>query len=218
MANEVSESVPGRVWQPKQVYAMAVVCLVAGLAIGYLFRGSEPPTAPVQAREAAQPATMDEGMGGQMPSLEQMKHMAEKKAEPVLEKLKKDPNNSALLIQVGDIYMQTHQFKDAADYYERSLKVDPANSGVRSDLASVLYYMGDVDAALAQLQEALRRDPKSPAALFNLGMVKWQSKKDASGAVAAWEELMKSNPQLGADRKAAVKKLIAQAKQHGAQN
>jgi cytochrome c-type biogenesis protein CcmH/NrfG len=151
-----------------------------------------------------------------MPSLDQMKHMAEKKAEPVLEKLDKDPSNAGLLVQVADIYVQAHQFKDAADYYQRSLKVDPGNSGVRSDLASVLYYQGDVEGALAQLQQALQRDPKNASALFNLGMIRWQGKQDANGAVAAWEELMKSNPKLSADRKAAVQKLIAQAKQHGA--
>jgi cytochrome c-type biogenesis protein CcmH/NrfG len=217
MTNEALESISSPGWQAKQAYTMGAVCLVAGLAIGYLFRGSEPAATPAQTMQATQPAAMGGG-GGQMPSLEQMKHMAEKKAEPALQKLEKDPNNAALLVQVGDIYTQAHQFKDAADYYQRSLKVDPANSGVRSDLASVLFYEGDVDGALAQLKEALQRDPKNAAALFNLGMIKWQGKQDTSGAVAAWEELMKSNPQLSPDRKAAVRKLIAQAKQHGAQN
>ena len=84
---------------------------------------------------------------------------------------------------------------------------------MRSDLASVLYYTGDVDGALAQLQEALKYDAKNGAALFNLGMIRWQGKKDRNGAVAAWEELLKTNPQLTADRKATVEKLIAQAKQ-----
>ena len=40
-------------------------------------------------------------MGGHTPSLEEMKQMADKKAAPLLEKLKSDPNNSDLLIQAG---------------------------------------------------------------------------------------------------------------------
>lgn len=214
MANAVLESGSDRGWQAKHVYAMAVVCLVAGLAIGYLFRGSETPDRPVQ---GTKPTTASGGMGEQMPNLEQMKHMAEKKAQPLLERLKHDPNNAGLLVQLGDVYMRTHQFKDAADFYGRSLKIDPTNAGVRSDLASVLYYTGDVDGALAQLQKALKYDARNGAALFNLGMIRWQGKKDGNGAVAAWEGLLKTNPQLTADRKAAVEKLIAQAKQ-GAKN
>ena len=213
MTNAALESGSDRGWQVRHVYAMAVVCLVVGLAIGYLFRGSESRDRRVQ---GTKPATAG-GIGEQMPNLEQMRHMADKKAEPLLERLKQDSNNAALLVQVGDVYMQTHQFKDAANFYERSLKIDPKNSGVRSDMASVLYYTGDVDAALAQLQEALKYDPTNGAALFNLGMIRWQAKKDSKGAVDAWEELLKSNRQLTADRKAAVEKLIAQAKQ-GAKN
>jgi cytochrome c-type biogenesis protein CcmH/NrfG len=210
MPNEaVEQATGGSVWQAKQVYVMAAVCLLVGLALGYLFRGSQSPATAARAVNATQPVSMDK----QMPRLEQMKHMAAKKAEPLLAKLKTDPNNAGLLIQVGDVYKQTHQFKDAADYYQRALKIDPANAGVRSDLASVLYYTGDVDGALSQLQEALRRDPKNAAALFNLGMIRYQGKQDAAGAVVAWEDLLKSNPQLATDRKAAVKKMIAQAQQ-----
>jgi cytochrome c-type biogenesis protein CcmH/NrfG len=210
MTNVALESGSDRVWQVRHVYVMAVVCLVAGLAIGYLFRGSDSRDRPVQ---GTKPATAGGGMREQVPNLEQMRHMAEKKAEPLLERLKQDSNNTALLVQVADVYMQTHQFKDAANFYERSLKIDPKNAGVRSDMASVLYYTGDVDGALAQLQEALKYDAKNGAALFNLGMIRWQGKKDRNGAVAAWEELLKTNPQLTADRKATVEKLIAQVKQ-----
>jgi len=211
MANALLES-GSEGWQLQHAYTMAVVCLLAGLAIGYLFRGSEP-SSPRRLTEATRAATAGSGIDEQTPSLAQMKHMAEKKAEPLLERLKQDSNNAALPVQLGDVYKQTHQFKDAANFYERSLKIDPKNAGVRSDLASVLYYTGDVDGALAQLQEALKYDAKNGAALFNLGMIRWQGKKDRNGAVAAWEELLKTNPQLTADRKATVEKLIAQAKQ-----
>jgi cytochrome c-type biogenesis protein CcmH/NrfG len=75
-------------------------------------------------------------------------------------------------------------------------------------MASCLYYGGDVDGAISQLQQSLRYDPKDANSLFNLGMVKWQGKKDSKGALAAWQLLLKSNPQLSADRKATVEKLM----------
>jgi cytochrome c-type biogenesis protein CcmH/NrfG len=216
MANEpTTQPTAGLAWQAKQVYAMAVICLVVGLAIGYLFRGSQSPAAPAQPAANARPAAPAGGIGGHMPSLEEMKKMADTKAAPLLEKLKGDSNNSDLLIQVGNIYKATHQFKEAATYYDKALQVDPKNVAIRTEMASTLYYNGDVDGAISQLQQALRYDPKDANSLFNLGMIKWQGKQDSKGAVAAWQQLLKSNPKLSAERKAQVQKLMADVQMQG---
>jgi cytochrome c-type biogenesis protein CcmH/NrfG len=216
MANEpTTQPAAVSAWQAKQVYAMAAICLVVGLAIGYLFRGSQSPAAPAQPAAQAEAAAPAGHMAGNMPSLEQMKQMADKKAAPLLEKLKGDPNNSDLLIQVGNIYKSTHQFKEAGDYYGRVVQADPKNVAIRTELASCLYYNGDVDGAISQLQQALHYDPKDANSLFNLGMIKWQGKQDSKGAVAAWQELLKSNPQLSAERKATVQKLMADVQMQG---
>jgi cytochrome c-type biogenesis protein CcmH/NrfG len=138
-----------------------------------------------------------------------MKQMADKKAAPLLEKLKSDSANFDLLVQVGNIYKATHQFKDAAGYYRKALQVSPKNVAIRTEFASCLFYDGDADGAIAQLQEALHYDPKDANSLFNLGMIKWQGKQDGQGALSAWQQLLKSHPQLGADRKTTVQKLMA---------
>ncbi len=148
-------------------------------------------------------------MGGQVPSLEQMKQMADTKAAPLLEKLKGNPNNTDLLGKVGDLYQGTHQFKAAAGYYDKALQIDPKNVPLHTQLASCLYYQGDIDGAISQLQQGLHYDPKDANSLFNLGIMKLQGKKDIKGALAAWHLLLSSNPQLSADRKARVQKLIA---------
>ena len=215
MPNEVTEpGAVGSAWQPKQVYVMAAISLVVGLAIGYLFRGSQSPAVAAQPTANTQPSAPP-GMGGQMPSLDQMKQMADKKVAPLLEKLKSDPTNSDLLTQVGNIYEGTHQFKDAADYYEKALQANPKNVTTRTQLASSLYYNGDVDGAISQIQQALQYDPKNANSLFNLGMIKWQGKQDSKGAIAAWQQLLKSNPQLSAERKATVQKLMADVQMRG---
>jgi cytochrome c-type biogenesis protein CcmH/NrfG len=212
MATEpIAQPEAGSAWQAKQVYAMAVICLVFGLAIGYLFRGSQSPAVPAQPSGNLQPAAAAGGMGGHMPSLEQMKQMADKKAEPLLAKLKSDPNNSGLLLQVGNIYRATHRFKDAIGYYGKAVQADSKNVAARNEMASCLYYTGDADGALAQLEQSLKDDPKNADALFNLGMIKWNAKKDAKGAVSAWQQLLKSNPELDARKKAEVQKAIANA-------
>jgi hypothetical protein len=51
-------------------------------------------------------------------------------------------------------------------------------------------------------------------------MIKLKGKRDSQGALVAWQQLLKANPQLSADRKATVVKLMAdvltmQGDQHG---
>jgi cytochrome c-type biogenesis protein CcmH/NrfG len=220
-----------------QVYGMAVVCLAVGLGIGYLFRDSQVQAFPAQiaghsASQAGAVAMGGQGvsgpravgqmpggqaqsphgsaMGGKMPSLADMKQMADSKAAPLLEKLKKDPNNTGLLDQVGAIYHSTHQFKEAAVYYDKAVQLEPKNVGTK--LAISLYRGGDVDGALAQLNRSLSYDPKDANSLFDLGMIKLQGRHDSKGALAAWQQLLKSNPQLSAERRDTVEKLMASVK------
>jgi hypothetical protein len=56
----------------------------------------------------------------QMPSLEDMKRMADKKAEPLLAKLKTDLNNPDLLNQIGTLYKATHQFEEAGRIFSEA--------------------------------------------------------------------------------------------------
>jgi cytochrome c-type biogenesis protein CcmH/NrfG len=197
-------------WQPWQVYVMAAICLVIGVVVGYLARGSAPAVTASAANVPAAQTAAAMGAGGlkKVPTLDDMKRMADKQAEPLVAKLKTDPNNADLLNQVGTIYRMTHQFDVAALYYQKSLEVNPKNVGPRTDLASCLYYQGDVDGAIAQLEKSLTYEPKHAGTLLNLGLIRWQGKKDATGAIAAWKALLKYHPEF--KDKASVEKLIAE--------
>ena len=136
MPNEmVQQETSDATWPAKQVYAMAALCLLVGLAVGYLFRGSQSLVPPVQQASAA-PPTAPAGMGGRMPALMDMKAIADRQAAPLLEKLKNDPNNKDLLMQLGQIYKSTHQFKEAAGYYGKATQVEPKNVALRTEMAS----------------------------------------------------------------------------------
>lgn len=196
--------------QATRVYPMAAFCLVMGLAIGFLMRESQlavlspraTANAGARSAQAAKPA-------GHPPTLDEMKQMADRQAAPLLEKLKANPNDGALLVQVGAIYHGSHQFKQAADFYAQAVKADPKNVAIRTKLASSLYRNGDIDGALEQLNKALTYDPKDANALFDLGMIRLQGEGDNKGALAAWQRLLKTNPQLSEDKKATVLKLMA---------
>ena len=61
----------------------------------------------------------------------------------------------------------------------------------------------------ANSQQALKYDPKHPGALMNLGIIEWKAKKDVPDAVAAWQKLLKLNPDF--PQKDQVERLIAEA-------
>jgi cytochrome c-type biogenesis protein CcmH/NrfG len=216
MDNEANQpGTTGTKWTATQTYAMAAVCLLIGVLVGYLVRGSAnpagqatPPSAEMQQAAAAPPS----GTGQQrMPTLDDMKRMADKQAEPLLAKLKADPKNVELLNKTALTYKAAHQFKDAISYFQKALDVDPKNVAIRTDMASCIYYTGDADGALAELDRSLTYDPKHPGTLMNIGIIKWQGKHDVNGAVAAWERLLKLNPNF--PQKEVIEHLITEAKQ-----
>jgi cytochrome c-type biogenesis protein CcmH/NrfG len=200
-------------WTGVQAYTLAVVCLLLGMAGGWLIRGSQAPAAAAPAVAASAPAPT--GMGGAangQPTPEQMKQMADTQAAPLIEKLKSDPNNPELLAGIGNFYYDAQQYPTAVDYYGRALKAKPSDAAVRTDMATAYWYMGNADTAIAEFNKSLTYEPNKPNTLFNLGLVKWQGKMDINGAVADWEKLLATNPNYeGKDK---VEQMIAEAKKH----
>jgi cytochrome c-type biogenesis protein CcmH/NrfG len=216
MDNEEMQPSPSSAnWTATQTYAMAAVCLFVGVLVGYLMRGSAKPAepaAPASAETQQAGGMPPHGMGQQgMPTMEDMKRMADKQAEPLLAKLKSDPNNVQLLNQTALTYKATHQFKDAIVYFQKALDIDPKNVPVRTDLATCLYYAGDIDGALAQLQKSLSYDPKHAGTLLNIGVITWKGKGDVDKAVAYWEKLLELYPNY--EQKDMVQHLITTATQ-----
>ena len=102
--------------------------------------------------------------------------------------------------------------RDAVKYYESCLKINPKATDVRTDMATAYHFMGESDLALKEYNEVLKVDSKHANALFNEGMVKWEDKKDMSGAIVAWKRLLETNPNY--PQRDRIQSLIAQAEQH----
>jgi tetratricopeptide (TPR) repeat protein len=196
-------------WTSFQAYALSVLCLVIGLAGGWFIRGSESTTPSASMPTAA--ASQDTAATGQ-PTPEQLRRMADKQASPLLDELQKDQANPELLARVGNVYYDAQQYPLAIDYYQRALKVKPADASVRTDMATAYWYTGSADTAIAEFNRALADEPNKPNALFNLGVVQWQGKMDIKGALATWQRLLDTNPNY--EGKAKVVELMAQVKKH----
>src|ERR1700756_3930375 len=200
-------------WTSTQAYVLSVICLLVGVAVGYLVRGSAPAPdnvaahAPISAGESL-PAPG----ASQQPTTEQLRQMADTQAQPLLKQLESDPRNSALLYQIGNLYYDAQQYPEAVKYYENSLQIDPKATDVRTDMATAYHLMGQSDRAIQEYDAVLKIDGKHANALFNEGMVKWQDKMHLKGAIASWKRLLDPHPDY--TQRDRVEKLIAQAEQH----
>ena len=194
-----------------QAYLLAVLCLVLGVGLGYLFRGS---ASPVSA--AVQPSVASEGSAppGQASQItpEQQKAMVDQAVAPLLATLKTSPDDFSTIVQAANLYYDGRQYPEAVKYYQLAVKIQPTNADVLTDLGTSLWYTGDADGAIAEFQTALKYRPDHPGTLFNLGIVRWQGKLDPKGAVQAWEELLRRNPDY--PQKQMVQEYIDRAKQH----
>ncbi len=197
-------------WNSVQAYTLAVICLLIGIAGGWFVRGSGSTSAAAPIASAS-PADAS-ASGYPAPSPAQLQQMADTQAAPLLEKLKSDPNNPDLLAGIGNVYYDAQQFPRAIDYYQRTLQVQPKNTGVRTDMATAYWYTGDADTAITEFKKALSYEPTKANTLFNLGIVQWQGKMDVANAVATWQKLLDTNPNYEAKDK--VLELMAQAKKH----
>jgi tetratricopeptide (TPR) repeat protein len=196
-----------------QAYVLAVICLAVGIAAGWFVRGSETSaSAAAPLANASVPASGSVSSATQLPTPAQMQQMADTQAAPLIEKLTADPTDATILESIGNVYYDAQQFPTAIDYYQRALKVEPANTGVRTDMATAYWYTGNADAAIAEFQKSLSYEPNKANTLFNLGVVEWQGKMDVDKAIASWQKLLDTNPDY--PDKAKVLEMMAQAKKH----
>lgn len=197
-------------WTSLQAYLLAAFCLFLGVALGYLFHGSASPGA----AQAGAPATQQQDMTAPNQQSEQVEAALAQAVAPFEEAVKKNSNDYDSLVQLGNLYYDAKQYPTAIQNYERALTIHPENADVRTDLGTAYWYAGNVDKALTEMQMSLKYRPGHPQTLFNLGWIRWQGKADPKGAVQAWEELLKDNPNY--PQREQVEQNIAKAKEHSA--
>jgi len=181
-------------WTRERAALLALVCLITGTACGWLLGGLRHPVEARATKAAIVSSPAQTATQPQAPNPEQMKQMADAQAAPLINQLKSKPNDPELLTNIGNLYYDAQQYPTAIDYYERTLKAKPSDAAVRTDMATAYWYMRNADTAIAEFNKALTYAPNNPNTLFNLGLVRWQGKKDAAGAVADWEKLLATAP------------------------
>lgn len=188
----ITNRLPNDQWAIKRAMILGAICLVVGMAAGWLIRGWESPQ-PSDNVNAASTKTRA-GSSTATPDPARLKQDADVQAAPLLEQLKAKPDDAALLTGIGNIYYDAQQYPVAIDYYGRALKLKPTDASVRTDMGTAYWYMGNADSAIAQFDIALNDAPNNANTLFNRGLVKWQGKNNPAGAVEDWKKLLATNP------------------------
>jgi cytochrome c-type biogenesis protein CcmH/NrfG len=192
-------------WTTREAYLLAMVCLFVGVVVGYFLRGSAAPSQTTAAGGGgAQPAAPPQTQSLQSPA------SLNPTVQPMLDALKADPRNFEVLVNLGNTYYD-HQFYDEAiKYYERALEVSPNDVNVRTDMGTAYWYSGQPQRAVEEFQKSLAQDPNHAQTLFNMGIVKSEGLHDNAGAIAAWEKLLKTNPDY--PQKDRVQQLLQKAR------
>ena len=199
-------------WTSVQAYVLAAFCLLLGVALGYLFRGSASPAAEAATAAAASTSPVTAPEMANLPTPEQQKAMLSRATAPLLDALKVNPTDFETLVKLGNVYYDAHQYPEAIQYYQRALQVNPKDADVRTDVGTAYWYSGNADKAIESFEASLKINPNHPGTLFNMGVVKWQGKSDPAGAVAAWQELLKRNPNY--PQRDQIEQFIAKAREH----
>ncbi|MBK9090614.1 MAG: tetratricopeptide repeat protein [Holophagales bacterium] len=108
------------------------------------------------------------------------------------------PGDYDALVQLGNAAYDVREFAQAADAYERALKLHPDDANVMTDLGTAYRNEGQFDKALELFRKARASDPKHWQSLYNEVIVLAMDKHDHEGADAALARLKKEHPGLPA--------------------
>jgi cytochrome c-type biogenesis protein CcmH/NrfG len=167
-----------------------VVGFVVGVTVGILWmtKGTER-TAMVQKPQMAPPGAPAPAAPPPRDTLE-----ATSQIQTLKEILKKDPKNLPAWVELGNLYFDTDQPKEAIEAYRQYLAIKPNNADVRTDMGIMYRKLGQFDKAIEEFRKAAQSDPKHVNSRYNIGLVLLHDKQDIKGAVKAWEDYLKVDP------------------------
>jgi len=106
------------------------------------------------------------------------------------------PGDYEALVHLGNAAYDAREFAQAADAYEKALKLHADDVNVLTDLGTAYRNEGQVDKALELFRKANSIDPKHWQSLYNVVIVLAMDKHDHEGAAAALARLKAENPGL----------------------
>jgi len=137
-------------------------------------------------------------------------------AEEALDQVMRlDPGNLEALRTRGNLAYDAQNYPEAEKQFVRYLELDPADPGVKTDLASAILFQGDREKAKTLYREVIATHPDFVQAHLNLGIALYAD-GDRQAADASLHEAL-SRAQTP-EQKAQVEKVIALAERQSAES
>lgn len=162
--------------------------------------------------DEAKDENTDDAAAG-VPDNETLKNLADENADEVKkfeDRLDKDPNNLAALLNLGQIYMNwgysaqysstTDEERDyskgllnkSVEYFDRYLAIEESDA-VKVQRLSSLYYLGETQESLDAMKKITEENPDYPLAWAHLGLFyEWQY--DQANALDAYKKAAETDP------------------------
>jgi tetratricopeptide (TPR) repeat protein len=171
----------------KETILIAVVALLAGLIIGWMFfQKSSLPTSAV----APAPGT------GSAPMVNTQQRIDKIKAVVASE-----PNNRSAWVALGNEYFDADRPVESVEAYQKALDLNGNDPNVLTDQGVMFRRLGWYDRAIDNFMKANQIDPNHVNSLFNLGIVYRYDVNDFARATEVWNRFLQINPTgPGADR------------------
>ncbi|HSR13522.1 MAG TPA: tetratricopeptide repeat protein [Thermodesulfobacteriota bacterium] len=170
----------------ESVIVFVALAFVVGVVVGVV--------ATVMYEDRTLPASVKAPMAGSPAPSASINPEMQKQISALQSILKDDPKNFKALVELGNLYFDGDQIDPAIRYYSRALEIEPKNADVRTDMGIMYRKKGDFDRAITEFKKAAEDDPRHVNSRYNLGIVLLHDKGDMKGAIKAWEDYLKVEP------------------------
>jgi cytochrome c-type biogenesis protein CcmH/NrfG len=174
-----------------EAIAFAVAGTLFGIIVGWVLGSQQAgsrqvPGAPVAA--SAAPASSSTGGSRAVP-------VDQNRVQSLRAAAGQDPRDPKPRVELGNLYFDAEQYKDAISWYEAAMRLNPKDPDVSTDLGVAYYYEQQHDRAIQQFDHSLSLDPRHAKTLLNMGIVKAFGKQDLNGAAEAWKQVIALAPE-----------------------
>lgn len=150
---------PSLLYSWKPAIALVVIVVAAVMIDYYVSREN----IFQQVAQASQAAVSQQSPAANMAAVPQI--------EDVERQVKANPADFGLTLQLANLLSDNRFYDKAITYYQTYLKMKPKDTNARVDMGICYKEIGQYDASMREMKQALQDDPKHLFATFNLGIV-----------------------------------------------
>ena len=181
---------------------VALIALVVGFLGGIFYSAMKSPSGNVQTASAPPSSSQQQSQS----------NISDEQARAILsleQAVAADPTNADAWLQLGNVYYDTGNPPKSIKAYEKYLELrSGGDPNVLTDLGVMYRRNGQPKKAVEAFDKAIALDPNHQQSWFNKGIVLRYDLNDREGAIKAWQELLKINPDAVAPNGKPVSEVI----------